>query len=97
MSAAALLIGCQSFMTSRNSSTPQRNINAVLAEHDKRLLAISGVVGVYVGLLPDGHTPCLKVMLAARTPELDHHIPHSLAGYQVVTEVTGEIHPLRNP
>ena len=64
---------------------------------DKRLLAIPGVVGVYVGLLSDGRTPCLKVMLARKTPENERAIPRTIEGYSVVTEVTGEIRPFRNP
>lgn len=71
-----------------------RDINAVLADHDKQLLAIPNVVGVYVGLLADGKTPCLKVMLAQETSENERSIPRSLEGYPVVIEVTGKILPL---
>ena len=84
-------------MTSRNPTTPQRDINAVLAAHDQQLLATPGVVGVYVGLLRDGKTPCLKVMLATADAKLARSIPSSLEGYPVVTEVTGEIRPLSKP
>ena len=91
-----LLIGCQKTMTSGNSSTPRRDINAVLAAHDRELLAKPGVVGVYVGLMADEKTPCLKVMLARKDPELERSIPRTLEGYPVVAEVTGEIKPL-NP
>src|SRR5260221_14722760 len=96
---AALLLagGCHHNMTDANSPSPKRDINAVLADHDKRLLAIPGVVGVYVGLRGDGRTPCLKVMLANKTSENNRAIPRSLEGYLVVTEVTGETRPLRNP
>jgi hypothetical protein len=76
-------------------SAPLRDINAVLADHDKELLAIPGVVGVYVGLLSDQKTPCLKVMLARKDPSLEGRIPRTLEGYPVVTEVTGEIRPLK--
>ena len=86
--------GCQSNMLHTTPSSPKRDINAVLADHDKRLLAVSGVVGVYAGLLEDGRTPCLKVMLARKDPHLERSIPHELEGYPVVTEVTGEIRPL---
>ncbi len=44
--------------------------SGALAGNDKRLLGIAGVVGVYVGLLDDGRTPCLHVMLASDTAEL---------------------------
>jgi hypothetical protein len=81
-------------MAQLNSPSPKRDINAVLSDHDKKLLAIPGVVGVYVGVLEDGKTPCLKVMLARKTPESQRDVPKSLEGYPVVTEVTGEIRPL---
>lgn len=81
-------------MTLSSSSTPRRDINVVLADHDKELLAIDGVVGVYVGLLDDQKTLCLKVMLARNDPALKRSIPCRIKGYPVVTEVTGEIKPL---
>jgi hypothetical protein len=90
-----LVTGCQKPMTS-NTPSPKRDINAVLADHDDRLLAIPGVVGVYVGLLPDEKTPCLKVMLARKDSSLERSIPDTIEGYPVVTEVTGEIKPLDN-
>jgi len=77
------------------SSAPRRDINAVLAAHDRQLLDLPAVVGVYVGVLPDGKTPCLKVMLARPTPETERKIPRTIEGYPVVTEISGEIRPLR--
>jgi hypothetical protein len=53
-------------------------------------------VGVYVGALNDGRTPCLKVMLAEKNHETGRKIPQTLDGYPVVTEVTGEIRALDN-
>ena len=50
--------------------SPARDINDVLRAHDKELLAIPGVVGVYVAVLEDGKTPCLKVMLAQNIGKL---------------------------
>jgi hypothetical protein len=81
-------------MAQSSSPSPQPGINAVLAAHDKELLAIPGVVGVYVGVLNDGRTPCLKVMLAEKNHETERKIPQTLDGYPVITEVTGEIHAL---
>ena len=75
---------------------PRRDINAVLAAHDKELLAIPGVVGVYVGTLEDRRTPCLKVMLAQKNRETERKLPSAIEGYPVVTELTGEIRPLDN-
>ena len=76
-------------------AVPLRDINAVLADHDDELLAIAGVAGVYVGLLSDGKTPCLKVMLVRKDVRLKRRIPRTLEGHPVVTELTGEIRPLR--
>jgi hypothetical protein len=78
-----------------NSPVPRRDINAVLAAHDNALLAIPGVVGVYVGTL-NNSTPCLKVMLAEKNRETERKIPSVIEGYPVVTEVTGDIRPLNN-
>ncbi len=74
---------------------PRRDINAVLRDHDKELMAIPGVVGVFVGVLSDGTTPCLKVMAARKTPELVRQVPKSIEGYPVVVEETGIIRPLQ--
>jgi hypothetical protein len=90
----ALAAGCPKIMAQDNSPSPKRDINAVLRAHDKELLAIPGVVGVYVAVLEDGKTPCLKVMLARKTPEIERAVPKSIEGYPVVLEVTGEIRPL---
>ena len=92
----ALAAGCQENMA-QDRTTPKRDINDVLRDHDKELLAIPGVVGVYVAVLDDGKTPCLKVMLAQKSAETERAIPKTLEGYPVVSEVTGEIRPLGNP
>ncbi len=81
-------------MAQTSSPSPKRDINAVLAAHDRELLAIPGVVGVYVGVLNDGRTPCLKVMLAEKNHETERKIPQTLDSYPVVTEVTGKIRAL---
>jgi hypothetical protein len=77
------------------SPSPRRDINAVLAAHDRQLLDLPAVVGVYVGVLADGKSPCLKVMLARPTPETERKIPREIEGYPVVTEISGKIRPLR--
>ena len=89
-----LFSGCLKPMAPTDSSTPRRDINAVLADHDDRLLAMTGVVGVCVSLLNDQKTPCLKVMLARKDRRLEASIPRTLEGYPVITEVTGEIRPM---
>jgi hypothetical protein len=77
------------------SETASRHadINAVLAAHEKALMKIPGVVGIYVGVLDDGKSPCLKIMLAQRTPEANQ-IPAQIDGWPVRVELTGEIRPL---
>jgi hypothetical protein len=95
--AALLVLICGVIMAQSSSPLPRRDINVVLAAHDKELLAIDGVVGVYVGTLEDRHTPCLKVMLAKDTPQLRRAIPATIEGYPVVIEVTGEIRALGKP
>ena len=81
-------------MAQNTSSKPKRDINAVLADHDKQLLTIPDVVGVYVGTSDDRRTPCLKVMLARANPESQRKIPREIEGYPVVTEVTGDVRAL---
>jgi hypothetical protein len=81
-------------MAQSNSPGPKRDINAVLRDHDKELMAIPNVVGVYVGVLNDGKTPCLKVMIARKSAVTEQAIPRSIEGFRVITEVTGEIRPL---
>jgi hypothetical protein len=92
--AIVLVLACSQSMAQNSSASPKRDINAVLAAHDKELLAIPDVVGVYVGVLEDGRTACLKVMLARKNLETERKIPHLLEGYPVIVEVTGEIRPL---
>jgi hypothetical protein len=84
-------------MAQNSSRSPKRDINVVLAAHDKELLTIPGVVGVYVGTLEDRRTPCLRVMLARKTAESARKVPRSIEGYPVIMEVTGEIRPLGKP
>jgi hypothetical protein len=92
-----VLAGCQRPMNSANPSDSRRDINQVLRDHDRELMAIPGVVGVYVGLLQDGKTPCLKVMVVRNTRPLERHVPSLLEGYPVLVEETGVIRPMRQP
>ena len=91
----ALFFAYQQNMAQTNLPSPRRDINAVLAAHDKELLAIPDVVGVYIGTLQDRRTPCLKVMLARKTPESARKVPRSIEG--VVIEISGEIRALGKP
>jgi hypothetical protein len=80
---------------SPQQTMPKKDINEVLRSHDQEIMAIPGVVGIYVGLLDDEKTPCLKVMVVKKTLELERKIPRKLEGYPVVIEETGEIHPMK--
>ncbi len=98
----ALLFGAENVACTRvpragpphQETMPRPDINDVVRAHDRDLLAIQGVVGVYVGVLDDEKTPCLKVMVVKKTPELEKRIPKSLKGYPVVVEETGVIRPM---
>ncbi|HET9419432.1 MAG TPA: hypothetical protein VFO30_08835 [Chthoniobacterales bacterium] len=86
-----------STMAQNASPAPQRDINAVLAAHDRDLLALPDVVGVSVTTLDDHRTPCLKIMLARHNPKTERAIPRSIEGYPVIFKVTGEIRALDQP
>ena len=82
--------------TGQQESMTRKDINTVLKGHDKELLAIPGVVGVYVGLFTDDKTPCLKVMVVKETEDLKRRIPKSIEGYPVLIEESGVIRPLKD-
>lgn len=71
---------------------PQRPITIVLQEHTDELMAMPGVVGTAEGLCED--KPCIKVYVAALTPELEQKIPKNIEGYVVEIEATGEFEAL---
>lgn len=87
-------IWSQPNQTGQHESMTRKNINAVLRDHDKDLLTIPGVVGVFVGLLPDDKTPCLKVIVVKETEDLKSRIPDFIEGYPVLIEESGVIRPL---
>ena len=91
-----LIIASACVSTEMSSPVPKRDINAVLRDHDKELMAIPNVVGVYVGAIPGTNESCLKVMLKREPAKDDQPIPQRIEGYHVVTEVTGEIRPLKS-
>ena len=70
--------------------TTRRPIEAVLAEHTPRLMAIPGVVGTYQGAFPDGR-PFIGIMVKSLTPKLRQELPRELEAYPVQVDVTGEI------
>lgn len=80
-------LGCAKKMADEPSEA--RRIEMVLKQHNDMLLALQGVVGTAIGTC-DGK-PCIRVLVAKKTPELLTRIPHTLEGVPVVTVETGEI------
>lgn len=69
-------------------------LNRLIEARAAELMALPGVTGLAVGLLEDGRTPCLLVLIEARTPELEARLPGTLDGHPVVLVEAGEIRPL---
>lgn len=69
-------------------------ISRALERHAETYLAIAGVEGLAVGLLDDGRTPCLQILVAELTPELQARLPKTLDGHPVSIVVSGGIRPL---
>jgi len=79
--------------TGQQTYMMRKDINDVLRDHDEELMAIPGIVGVFIGLLPDDTTLCLKVMVIEETEDLKKAIPKTLEGYPVLIEESGVIRP----
>jgi hypothetical protein len=73
---------------------PLRDINAVMDAHVRDLMAIPDVTGVAVGALDDG-TPCILVLVARKTEEIERRVPRKLEGHPVRILVSGEIKPMK--
>lgn len=69
-------------------------LSRALERHAETYLSIPGVEGMAVGLLDDGRTPCLQILIVERTPELDARLPATLDGHPVAIVVSGGIRPL---
>jgi hypothetical protein len=91
-----LQTACMRSASNSSAHAERRDINQVLVAHQGELLQIPGVVGVFVGLAEDNKTQCIKVMLKSPDPVAQMKIPKELEGFLVITEVTGEIRPLRH-
>lgn len=68
----------------------RRSAAEVIADHAPRLTGLPGVVGVAEGALDDG-TPCIVVLVEARTEELARHVPKTLEGHPVELRETGAL------
>jgi hypothetical protein len=65
----------------------------VLAAHTPELMKIPGVVGTAESQLGDGR-PCILVLVARLTPELERRLPSTIEGWPVRIADTGEIHAM---
>ena len=70
------------------SAEPPADLREQLAEVTPGWMELPEVVGTGIGLW-EGH-PCVKVYLAADSPETRAALPDQLAGATVRVEVTGE-------
>jgi hypothetical protein len=93
--AAVFIFLAQSACQRPMKATPQRDINTVLNAHSQELMALPSVTGVYVGLMPDEKTPCLKVMLKEKNSATIQKIPKQIEGHPVRVEISGEIRPMK--
>jgi hypothetical protein len=93
LSALCAGTGCQRAMTTSQGPAGQSAAN-VINQNSKHLMALPDVVGVYEGLMPDGKTHCIKVMLSKSNAATMKQLPSSLGDYPVLVEVTGEVRPL---
>ncbi len=90
----SILIGLNSCGKSSSNTMQDDKIFEVVDKHSPELMEIPGVAGVYVGMLKDNKTYCIKVMAEKITPELQKEIPDEIEGYKVLIEETGEIKPM---
>ncbi len=74
----------------QEEKTPMEStIEAAQAKLTDRVMALPGVVGL--GISECEGTPCIKIFVVQRTPELDREIPSTFEGFPVEMQVTGEI------
>ena len=71
---------------------PEKTIREVLEEQTDSLMSVPGVVGTAQGECDA--QPCIKVLVAKKTPELLREIPSTIDGYLVDVQETGEIRAL---
>lgn len=74
--------------------TTVHTIEDILTTHTDSLMALDGVTGVGQALC-DG-SPCLRIYVQTRTPELATQLPDAIDGYPVEIVETGQIRPHRS-
>lgn len=68
------------------------DIVVVKERHESWLMSLPGVVGTGIGDCEG--SPCIKVYVKERTPELERQVPKQLGGFALDIEVTGPIDTL---
>jgi len=68
---------------------PYDELRKILAEYSPEWLMIPGVLGTVIGS-QEGR-PCIKVLVEARTRELEKHIPDRVEDFAVILVETGPI------
>lgn len=71
---------------------PQVTVAEVLQKRSLEIMAWPGVVGVGEGECAG--SPCIRIYVVEKTPEVLERIPETLDGYLVRIEESGEIRPL---
>ena len=78
--------------TRREGAVQEKSIEVVLTQHTDGLMSLPGVVGTAIGECTG--KPCIKVLVAKKSPELLKKIPSTLEGYPVEIDETGEFRAL---
>ena len=68
----------------------EKRVVEVLKEHTDEIMSLPGVTGIAEGLCHG--SPCIRVLVIKKTPELEENIPSTLEGFPVMIEETGKIH-----
>ena len=75
--------------------TDSTSIEQAQEELTPQVMALPGVVGIAIGECEC--KPCIKVLVVARTEELDEKIPSAHRGFEVRVQEVGEIRGPRPP
>lgn len=84
------------FLGCANGKTPRQEksmtIQEVINKYTPELMTIAGVVGTALGKQKGKY--CIMVLVMKKTPEVTKQIPHTLEGFPVIIQETGEIRAL---
>ena len=89
MALALLFLSVAGCTTRKDAALPPASVSQVLERHNRRLLSIPGVVGTAEGKC--GGRPCILVLVARLTPEIQQKIPPELEGIPVKARETGKL------